>query len=138
MNRQKLIARYKGVQTFLTEGCLFLSLLSIAEESRSKPFDCLDIIEYSRKMGYIDEKNEMSEDGQVSLLRDLTGKRWKRRIMKELPRSVPDEMFIVEKWLNPRTGFTHFRRRFVDTLTNSITVKEGALVAYYGYIYEGD
>ena len=48
----------------------------------------------------------------------------------------PDEMYTVEKWVNLSTGRIHFRRRFVDTLTNSITVAQGKLERYYGYIYE--
>lgn len=135
LNRDEMIKRYRGVQSFLTEGCLFFCLLSIAEEFLQKKLDLLDILAYAKKMGYIDAKNEMSEDSQVKLLRDLTGKQWKRTVLKELPLNVPDEMFTVEKWLNPRTGYTHFRRRYVDTLLDSVTVKEGALVAYYAYTW---
>ena len=135
LGRDEMIRRYRGCQTFFKEGCLFFCLLSIAEEFSQKKLDCLDILAYTKKMGYIDENNEMTEDSQVKLLRDLTGKQWKRSVLKELPLNVPDEMYTVEKWLNPRTGFTHFRRRYVDTLIDSVTVKEGTLVAYYAYTW---
>ena len=77
----------------------------------------------------------MTVEGQCMFLRDLTGDVWERQEMKSLPAVVPDNMYTVEKWVNPRTGFTHFRRRFMDTVKNSVTVKEGSLICYYGYIH---
>ena len=127
--------RYKGCQTFLTEGCLFLALCSIAEQMSGRKVDILDVLVYAKKQGYITSANELTVDGQTLLLRDLTGRQWRREVMKELPYVVPDAMYTVEKWLNSRTGFTHYRRRCWDTLVNSTTVKEGALVAYYAYVW---
>lgn len=133
MNRDSLIRRYAGCQTFLTEGCLFLSLLSIAEEYSKETFDCLRVLEYARKMGYITDNNDLTIIGQTSLLKDLTGKTWERVVMSKLPATVPDAMYTIEKWVNGKK--THFRRRFVDTLSNSITVRDGKLVEYYTYTW---
>jgi hypothetical protein len=136
MTQSSIERRYKGVQTFLTEGCLFLSLTSIAEQVANMHVDLLSALQFARAEGWIDQNNDMTEDTQCYYLEYLTHKKWHREVKKELPCTVPDEMYTVEKWLNTRTGKAHFRRRFVDTITDSITVKEGALVAYYCYSYE--
>lgn len=136
MTQSSIERRYKGVQTFLIEGCLFLSLTSIAEQVANMHIDLLSALQYAKAEGWIDKNNNMTEDTQCYYLEYLTSKKWHREVKKELPRSVPEEMYTVEKWLSPHTGKTHFRRRFVDTITDSITVKEGVLVAYYCYSYE--
>ena len=135
LTQGELIVRYEGVQSFLTEGCLFLCLCSIAEQVMGQKIDILDTIRYCKRMGYIDSKNEMTEEGQCMYLRDLTGKVWEREEFKNLPAVVPDNMYTVEKWVNPNTGYTHFKRRFVDTLKNSVTVRDGYMIGYYGYIH---
>lgn len=136
MTNTELAARYEGVQTFLKDGCLFLSLSSIIEEVADTKVDILDAVKYCKKMGYIDSNGDMSLGGQCQYLRDLTGKNWTRDVKKELPAVVPDEMYTVEKWENARTGYTHFKRRFMDTLVSSTTVKEGIRVAYYCYSHD--
>lgn len=135
MTQEAVVRRYAGVQTFLTEGCLFLSLCSIAEQVANMHVDILSAIQYAKAEGWIDKNNDMTEDSQCALLGFLTGKRWHREEFTTLPNPVPDEMYTVEKWCND--AFTHFRRRFVDTLTKSVTVARGKLSGYYGYIYEG-
>jgi hypothetical protein len=136
MTQSAIVRRYEGVQTFLTEGCLFLSLCSIAEQVVNGHIDILSTIQYAKAEGWIDSNNDMTEASQCALLGFLTGKQWHREFMKVLPTIVPVEMFTVEKWMNSRTGKTHFRRRFVDTLERSVTVTEGTCVGYYGYCYE--
>lgn len=136
MTQNAVEQRYKGVQTFLTEGCLFLSLCSIAEQVANMHIDILSAIQYAKTEGWIDANNDMTKTSQCALLEFLTGKKWHREEFTTLPNPVPDEMYTVEKWRNPKNGFTHFRRRFVDTLTDSVTVKMGKLVSYYGYEYE--
>lgn len=125
--------RYAGVQSFLKEGCLFLSLCSIIEELTKEKVDVLEAVAYAKKMLYINKNNEMTVQDQLDFLRDYTNKQWSRELMTELPTEIPLEMYTVEKWINPRTGLTHFRRRRWDTLVDSVTVKEGCLVGYYGY-----
>lgn len=135
MTQEAVVRRYAGVQTFLTEGCLFLSLCSIAEQVANMHVDILSAIQYAKAEGWIDKNNDMTEDSQCALLGFLTGKRWHREEFTTLPNPVPDEMYTVEKWCKDKA--THFRRRFVDTLTISFTVARGKLSGYYGYIYEG-
>ena len=43
---------------------------------------------------------------------------------------INDNEYTVAVWYNERTQFKHFRRRYFDTLLNSVTVKEGS-IAYY-------
>lgn len=136
MTQSSIERRYKGVQSFLTEGCLFLSLVSIAEQVANMHIDLLSAIQFARAEEWIDSNNEMTETSQCYLLEYLTNKKWHREEFTELPNPVPNEMYTVEKWVNLNTGLTHFRRRFVDTLTNSVTVAQGKLERYYGYIYE--
>lgn len=136
MTREDLIRRYNECQSYLTEGCLFLSLCSIIEEVTDKPLDILDTLAYAKSMNYIDSTHEMSVKGQLGLLQDLTGKHWLRQELKVLPIVVPAQMYTVEKWYNKNTGFTHFRRRYMDTLTKSVTVVEGKQEGYYAYIHE--
>ena len=108
----------------------------VIEQITDTKVDILDAIKYCKKMGYIDSNGDMSIGGQCQYLRDLTGKNWTRDVKKELPAVVPDEMYTVEKWENARTGYPHFKRRFMDTLVNSVTVKEGIRVAYYCYSHD--
>lgn len=136
MTQSAIVRRYEGVQTFLTEGCLFLSLCSIAEQVVSGHIDILSTIQYAKAEGWIDSNNDMTKASQCALLSFLTGKQWRREEFTELPNPVPNEMYTVEKWINLNTGLIHFRRRFVDTLTNSVTVAQGKLERYYGYIHE--
>ena len=134
MTQVAVVRRYAGVQTFLTEGCLFLSLCSIAEQVANMHVDILSTIQYAKAEGWIDKNNNMTKASQCALLGFLTGKQWHREEFTELPNPVPDEMYTVEKWC--RDKVTHFRRRFGDTLTHSMTVAMGKLSGYYGYVYE--
>ena len=142
--------KYIGLQTRLKErsrmlscmgdySCLFLCLCSIAEEWFEELFGdfkkglTLDMAEFAlecREKGYIDDEwTCRTED----ILRLATGVAWRKAEVKELPAVVPDEMYTVEKWYNPRTGYTHFRRRWGDTVKDSVTVREGQLVGYYTF-----
>ena len=127
--------RYSGIQTvFKNAGesaCLFLSLLSIAEEYTGLPIDF--IVAYNRCIDMdLIGKDFFCKD-QEKILAVFTGKRWKKTVVQKLPNPVPDEMYTVAKWYNERTNFTHFRRRGFDTLIDSVTVKEGKIIEYYCY-----
>lgn len=132
--------RYDGIQTVMKNAgesaCLFLSLLSIAEECTGLPVDF--IVAYRRciELGLI-EKDFFCND-QEKILYEFTGEKWNKTIVKELPSPVPKNMYTVEKWFNEKTGFTHFKRRGFDTLESSVTVKEGSIVEYYCYEVQGD
>lgn len=128
--------RYKGTQTVMKNtgesGCLFLSLLSIAEEYRGTPIDFIDAYNKCVEKGLL--KKDLFCNDQEKILETFTGKKWKKTVLKELPdHPVPENMYTVEKWFNKRTGFTHFKRRMFDTLESSVTVKEGSIVEYYCY-----
>ena len=132
--------RYNGVQTVFEKAgdyaCLFLSLLSIAEEYTGLPVDFIVAYRKCIELGLIDKDFFCSD--QKKILYEFTGKKWRKTVVKKLPDPVPDEMFTVEKWYNPRTDFTHFKRRAFDTLESSVTVKEGHIKEYYCYEVEGD
>ena len=130
--------RYNGIQTVFEKagesGCLFLSLLSIAEDYTGLPVDFIVAYRKCIELGLI-EKDFFCND-QEKILYEFTGKKWKKTVVKELPNPVPENTYTVEKWYNKRTGFTHFRRRSFDTLECSITVKEGYIKEYYCYTVE--
>jgi hypothetical protein len=130
--------RYDGIQTAFFNAnryaCLFLSLLSIAEDVTGNPSDFIGMYKLCLKKHWIDK--EFACLDQCAILKYLTGKTWKREVLTFLPLPVPDNMYTVEKWYNPRTKFTHFKRRFVDTITGSITVSEGKIKKYYCYTME--
>ena len=130
--------RYEGIQTVFENAgenaCLFLSLLSIAEEYTGLPVDFIVAYRKCIDLGFI-EKDFFCND-QEKILYTFTGKKWKKTVTKELPNPVPYEMFTIEKWYNPRTDFTHFKRRGWDTLKSSVTVKEGYIKEYYCYEVE--
>lgn len=131
--------RYNGIQTVFENAgesaCLFLSMLSIAEEYTGLPVDFIVAYRKCIELGLI-EKDFFCND-QEKILYELTGMKWKKTVLKELPdHPVPENMYTVEKWHNDRTGFTHFKRRSFDTLESSITVKEGYIKEYYCYEVE--
>ena len=127
--------RYNGVQTVFEKAgdyaCLFLSLLSIAEEYTGLPVDFIVAYRKCIELGLIDK--DFYCKNQEKMLYELTGKKWNKTIVKELPDPVPENMFTIEKWYNPRTDFTHFKRRAFDTLESSVTTREGKIVEYYCY-----
>jgi hypothetical protein len=130
--------RYAGIQSVFYNAnkysCLFLCLLSIAEEASWQAVDLIGVYRHCIKKHWIDD--DFTCLNQTAILEYITGKHWRREVRKSLPDPVPDEMYTVEKWYNPRTGFTHFKRRGFDTLYSSNTVKEGKLKEYYCYIME--
>ena len=138
MSYDELKARYNGIQDLLkyinTDGCLFLSLCSIIEEVTGKPVDLIGMIQKSKKEGWLTEDYEVKNS--LLLLEEFTGKRWTRREETELPAVIHDWEFTIEEWLSPLTGFIHFKRRFVDTLFRSATVRNGRIKEYYIYSYK--
>ena len=130
--------RYNGIQTVFDRAsgsaCLFFFFLSIAEEYTGLPVDFIVAYRKCIELGLIE--NDFFCNDQEKILYAFTGKKWKKTVMKELPNPVPDEMFTIEKWYNPRTDFTHFKRRTFDTLESSVTVKEGYIKEYYCYEVE--
>lgn len=134
--------RYIDIQNIMAAagetGCLFLSLLSIAEDylravGESTPnVDFIDAYRESRRRGYL--KTDFTCLNQTAMLEMWTGKKWSRTIKKELPAIVPDNMYTIAHWRNGLTD--HFRRRPFDVYYNSKTVRKGKLIEYYCYEVE--
>lgn len=124
--------RYNGLQTFLKDGCYFLSLCSIAEDSSGKK---VDIVEAYNMV--LDSK-WATEDAYIlnptAILHWLTSRHWTLVKSTSLPSSVPDNMYTVAKWVNGNV--THFRRRDVDTLRSSVTVAKGKVKEWYLFTEE--
>lgn len=137
MNLLDIKLRYKGIQSKLSSiddyGCLFLCLCSIIEEVTGTTADVFSIIQESMTKGWL--KTDYTCADSISILKRFTGKRFSRTVAQTLPLVLKENQFTVEKWYNPRTGYTHFKRRFVDTLSSSVTVKEGYIKEYYIYSY---
>lgn len=131
--------RYTSIQTKLqncgSDGCLFLSLCSIAEEQSGKEVDIINTIIQAQDKGYLAE--DFTVNDSPALLEMLTGIGWSRRIVTTLDNiAIRDQDYTVCKYYNKRTGYTHFRRRSYDTLKDSTTVKEGSIIQYYIYTHE--
>ena len=138
MNLSVIKSRYNGIQTKLKEiyngGCLFLSLCTIIEEVNNTEADLIGIIQESWSKGWL--KSDYTVTDSIALLNNFTMKKFKRDVVKELPKVINDNEFTIEKWYNDKTKYTHFKRRFTDTLINSNTVKNGKILEYYVYSYE--
>ena len=137
MGLEQVRKRYGGIQSMMRNigdyGCLFLSLCSIIEEVTGSPADIIGIIQKSSANGWL--ADDFTVNDSLSLLGEFTGKSWRRAVVTSLPKAVAENEFTVEKWYNPRTRGNHFRRRFVDTLRDSQTVRTGSLESYYVYSY---
>ena len=125
-----------GLQnTFIEEmsksGCYFLCICELAERITGKRVDVLNTALYAF------EENWMWRDFTVQrpdlILADLIGKKVKVEASNKLPTTCK---YYVEKWFNPRTGFSHFRLHDWDSLTNSVTVKEGKIDSYRIFIVD--
>lgn len=73
----------------------------------------------------------------LAILNYYTQKKWERKSVSELPFEIKENEYTVMIWYNQRTGYTHFRRRYFDTLTDSVTVREGTIQGYYIYSVKG-
>jgi hypothetical protein len=136
-NYNVLRQRYDGIQTKMKQisdyGCLFLSLCSIIEEVTGKPADIIGFIQKCLSEKWI--KDYYTVNDSIAILNFFTEKKWKRIEVKTLPIVINDNEFTVEKWYNPETKGNHFKRRFVDTVTNSNTCRIGGIECYYIYSY---
>lgn len=136
--QSKLAKHALFLQNMGAYSCLFLCLCSITEEyfelhEPERKFDILEAAIRCREKGLIDHEWTCKT---VDILNFLTGRRWEKKNMEKLPERIPENMYTVEKWFNERTKYTHFRRRWGDTLDNSVTVKEGVLSCYYVFTHD--
>lgn len=130
MSQEDIKQRYAGCQTFLTDGCLFLSLCSIAEEKTGEKIDVLGALYECKKRGLVRDDGYINDS--CAILSLFTGDHWTRKQVSVLGK-VADNEYTVEIWV--RDGGTHFRRRYVDTLLNSQTVAKGQREGYYVYAH---
>ena len=111
-------------------------MCSIADEYRADhglPYiDLIWAIRTCRSRGLIDDEFYVKDDGTRVLKLLTDGQKWSRKDVAKLGK-VGDNDYTEAEWFNPRTGFTHFRRRYVDTLRDSVTVKEGYVKQYRIY-----
>lgn len=130
---QSRILRRAGMLSRMGDySCLFLCLCSIADEWRAERMksgvDILALAMDARDSGFLDDEWTCRT---TDILRLATGVGWKKSEVRRIPSLLPENMYTVEKWFNRRTGLTHFRRRWGDTLDDSVTVREGRLEGYY-------
>lgn len=137
MNLSRIKSRYAGIQSKLEgmdkTGCLFLCICTIIEEVTGLPCDIIGILQESMAKGWLDK--DFTVKNSPAILHEYTGKKFRRVEVSTLPSVIKDNEFSIEHWVNPNTGKEHFKRRFVDTLTSSVTVKEGYIKEYYIYSY---
>ena len=127
--------RYEGLQSLFAtayeSSCHFLVLCSIAEEAIGHDIDLIWAIRTCRSRQLIDDEFYVKDDG-CGILKLLTNKKWTRKDVVKLG-VIRDNDYTEAEWFNPRTGFTHFRRRYFDTLNDSVTVREGYIKQYRVY-----
>lgn len=129
--------RYKGIQDDMLQlhkgGCLFLCILSIAEQVRGSYVDLIECIRVFQAKGWL--AKDFTCNDSLAMLHALTGYNWSRTKLKTLGK-VKDNEYTIAHYKNDRTGYEHFTRRSHDTLYNSVTVKEGKIIEYYIYSYK--
>lgn len=136
--------RYQNLQTEMLalhqDGCHFLTLCSIADDYRhdhNLPYiDLIWAIRTCTSKGLIDSEFYVKDDGCkiLSLLTD--GRKWTRKDVEKLG-PIGDNDYTEAVYYNPRTEYKHFRRRYLDTLRDSVTVKEGYVIQYRIYTVQG-
>ena len=146
MTIPEIKARYNGIQTmmknFSDSSCNLLSLCTIIEEITGKPADLIGIVQWGKSTKVTNSnKNVIDDDWTVNdnfaILSKFSGKtKWKRTEVTKLPDNIKDNQFTFEIWKKkPTDAAMHVKRRFVDTLINSQTVKIGSIAKYYIYEY---
>lgn len=124
---------YTGLQSRLgnSDACHFLCLCSIIHEYRGRPVDILGLASHALAEGWLREDYYVRD--ALAILYYATKKRWSVYKTTENPGNARDSQYTELEWYNSRTGYTHFTRRYVDTLQNSVTVAEGKVKSYRIY-----
>lgn len=127
---------YENLQTLFKtmheSSCHFLTLCSIAEEATGVWVDVIKAAYLLQSRGLMDNEFYIKDDGCKVLSLLTNGKKWTRKDVEKLP-PIRDNDYTEAIYFNPRTQFKHFRRRYFDTLRDSVTVKEGSIVQYRIY-----
>lgn len=131
---------YEHLQTIFgtanESSCHFLTLCSIAEEATGIWIDVVKAMFLLQSKGLMDSEFYIKDDGCKVLSLLTNGKKWTRKDVEKLP-PIRDNDYTEAIYFNPRTQFKHFRRRYFDTLKDSVTVKEGYIIQYRIYTIEG-
>lgn len=130
----------QGAQDLLSTmgdfACYALSLCKAAELAGNAGMDAADAVscvEAGIQAGYI-AKDMTVLDG-AAFLRLITGLNWTKEY-KEAGYKPRAGDYLIAEWFNKRTGKTHFTLEYPEkwnSLSNSITVKEGAISSYRLY-----
>lgn len=136
--------KYTGCQTMFKKAnsyaCHFLTLLSIADEenirlqNKKSGIDFLEARVIAQKMKWMDKDFTVTVEGSLKLLEFYTDRKWSRREVKTLPEIIKDNEYTEAIYKNGETR--HYRRRAFDTLTASVTVRDGYVEKYYIYTSE--
>ncbi len=126
---------YDGLQTKLNneDACHFLCLCSIAHESTGHPVDVLGTITKVHRRWM---ESDYFVTNALAILEMLTRHKWTMRKESTLPSIIKDNEYTELLWENPKTGRQHFTRRYVDTVKNSKTVRDGYVKEYRIYTME--
>jgi hypothetical protein len=136
----------EGVQDFIKavggEGCYALTLCRIAEIAEPlcgypNGVEPVTNIDLAIESGCI--KSDMTVLDGAGFLRDITGKRWTKEYKPSDYKPVEGDYLIAE-WFNKRTGKTHFTLEYPkkwNSLSDSVTVREGAVRSYRLYRVKG-
>jgi hypothetical protein len=132
----------EGIQDFIKaigdEGCYALTLCKIAEIA--EPLSGYpDGVEPVTNIRLAVEAEYIAPDMTVldgaAFLRDMTGRKWTKEYKPAGYKPVKGDYLIAE-WFNRRTGLTHFTLEYPvkwNSLSDSVTVKEGAIRSYRLY-----
>ena len=132
----------QGVQDSISvigaEGCYALSLCRIAEiVNYLLQIDSLGgvvgAIECGVRYGFI--KPDMTVLDGAAFLKSLTGKNW-TKTWQGAGYKPKEGDYLAAEWYNKRTGKTHFTLEYPqkwNSLSDSVTVKEGAIRSYRLY-----
>lgn len=116
---------YNGLQSKLEQigeyGCYFLSIMAACDYDGG----IVDFYDYCVSKKWITEDCEVLRPDLIA--HEITGKNYKVTKSDTKPE---DCAFYVIKYHNDRTGYSHFRLPDIDTLKDSITVKEGYPESY--------
>lgn len=129
--------KYEGLQSRLKiigeEGCHFLSLCYIANSYLARHgFSGIDIDDtYTRAISLGVMKSDCYVTDGERFLNAFTGAQWKREVLTKKPADSLEFRYIEEVWYNKRTGFRHYKMSTHDTLSSSVTVKEGVIEKWY-------
>lgn len=109
-------------------GCYFLCICELGERITGNKVDVIDFALHCQNKGYLDFDFTVLNPGRI--LGMLTKKYYDVTKSKEHDDKAD---YRVLMYHNDKTGLTHFRLDDWDSLTDSITVKEGKIIGYRNF-----